>query len=45
MNLSTKEIASMLNITLEACRKRKERIAAKLELHDSMPLYDYLSTI
>jgi tetratricopeptide (TPR) repeat protein len=27
MNLSTKEISSMLNITADACRKRKERIA------------------
>lgn len=45
MNLSTKEIAAMLNITLEACRKRKERIAAKLELPDNMQLYDYLSGI
>lgn len=45
MNLSTKEIASMLNITLEACRKRKERITAKLELPDNVHLYDYLSTI
>ena len=45
MNLSTKEIASMLNITLEACRKRKERIAAKMELKDSSHLYDYLSVI
>src|SRR5690606_33387591 len=26
MNLSTKEISSLLNITVEACRKRKERI-------------------
>ncbi len=45
MNLSTKEIASMLNITLEACRKRKERVAAKMELPDSSHLYSYLSTI
>ena len=45
MNLSTKEIASMLNITLEACRKRKERVAAKMELRDSSHLYSYLSTI
>lgn len=45
MNLSTKEIATMLNITLEACRKRKERIAAKLELPDNVQLYDYLSAI
>lgn len=45
MNLSTKEIASMLNITLEACRKRKERIADKLELAENVHLYDYLSTV
>jgi hypothetical protein len=45
MNLSTKEIASMLNITLEACRKRKERIASKMELPDHSLLYDYLSSI
>lgn len=45
MNLSTKEIASMLNITLEACRKRKERIAIKMELKDSSHLYDYLSGV
>lgn len=45
MNLSNKEIASMLNITVEACRKRKERIAAKLELPDSSHLYSYLYTV
>ncbi|MEL1244725.1 tetratricopeptide repeat protein [Flavobacterium sp. DGU11] len=45
MNLSTKEISSMLNITAEACRKRKERIAAKMDLPEDISLYDYLSTI
>jgi tetratricopeptide (TPR) repeat protein len=45
MNLSTKEIASMLNITPEACRKRKERIAAKMNLLENTPLYDYLSAL
>lgn len=45
MNLSTKEIASMLNITAEACRKRKERIAAKMQLPENVSLYDYLSTL
>lgn len=45
MNLSTKEIASMLNITPEACRKRKERLAAKMELPENVSLYDYLSFI
>jgi len=45
MNLSTKEIASMLNITPEACRKRKERLATKMELPEDVSLYDYLSFI
>ena len=45
MNLSTKEIASMLNITAEACRKRKELIASKMQLPPNTTLYDYLSAI
>jgi tetratricopeptide (TPR) repeat protein len=45
MNLSTKEIASMLNVTAEACRKRKERLATKMELPEGTSLYDYLSFI
>lgn len=45
MNLSTKEIASMLNITPEACRKRRERIATKMEIGESISLYDYISSI
>ena len=45
MNLSTKEIASMLNVTPEACRKRKERISAKMQLPANVSLYDYLSTL
>lgn len=45
MNLSTKEIASMLNIAPESCRKRKERISAKMEIPDAISLYDYLATI
>ncbi|MDV6167535.1 tetratricopeptide repeat protein [Flavobacterium sp. DG1-102-2] len=45
MNLSTKEIATMLNITAEACRKRKERIAAKMNLPENVLLYDYLSSL
>jgi tetratricopeptide (TPR) repeat protein len=45
MNLSTKEIATMLNITAEACRKRKERIAAKMNLPENILLYDYLSSL
>ena len=45
MNLSSKEIATMLNITAEAYRKRKERIAAKMELPENVSLYNYLSTL
>lgn len=45
MNLSTKEISSMLNITSDACRKRKERIATRMELPSEIHLYDYLSTL
>lgn len=45
MNLSTKEIASMLNVTPEACRKRKERLADKMALPANVLLYDYLATI
>lgn len=45
MNLSTKEIASIFNITIEACRKRKERISKKLNLENSNDLYGYLSSI
>lgn len=43
MNLSTKEISTLLNITIEACRKRKERISNKMELPDKSDLYSYLS--
>lgn len=45
MNLSTKEISSLLNITVEACRKRKERIIKKMNLPEEINLYDYLSGI
>lgn len=45
MNLSTKEISSLLNITVEACRKRKERIIKKMELPEEVDLYSYLSAI
>tara|TARA_R110000823_G_scaffold298864_2_gene419405 strand:- start:81345 stop:82952 length:1608 start_codon:yes stop_codon:yes gene_type:complete len=45
MNLTNKEIASILNITSEACRKRKERISKKMDLEESSQLYAYLSII
>ncbi|QHS60498.1 tetratricopeptide repeat protein [Chitinophaga agri] len=43
MNLNTKEIASLLNITPEGCRKRKERITKKMQLIENTSLFDYLS--
>lgn len=43
MNLNTKEIASLLNITPEGCRKRKERITKKMQLADNTSLFGYLS--
>tara|TARA_B110000967_G_C18893433_1_gene568959 strand:+ start:290 stop:1921 length:1632 start_codon:yes stop_codon:yes gene_type:complete len=45
MNLSLKEISSILSITPEASRKRKERISKKLALTDSKQLYNYLSSV
>ncbi|RZJ50367.1 MAG: sigma-70 family RNA polymerase sigma factor, partial [Flavobacterium sp.] len=45
MDLTSKEIASMLNITLEACRKRKERIIQKLGISDDISLNAYLASI
>jgi len=45
MNLSTKEIASMLNVTAEACRKRKERISVKMNLPADVNFYDYLTSL
>jgi tetratricopeptide (TPR) repeat protein len=43
MNLNAKEIAALLNITPEGCRKRKERIAKKMQLPDNSSLFEYLS--
>ncbi|SDS91552.1 tetratricopeptide repeat protein [Winogradskyella sediminis] len=45
MNLTNKEIASLLNITPQSCRKRKERISNKLNVPEGMTLHTYLSTI
>ncbi|MGH2667172.1 tetratricopeptide repeat protein [Flavobacterium sp.] len=45
MNLNNKEIASMLNISQDSSRKRKERITSKMELPDSVNLYDYLASL
>ncbi len=45
MNLSIKEISSLLNITPDACRKRKERIGKKMDLQETAELFSYLSSI
>lgn len=45
MNLSNNEIAALLNITPQSCRKRKERISKKLNLPEDMSLSAYISNI
>lgn len=45
MNLSTKEISHLLNITPEACRKRRERISTKMGLSADMSIFNYLTTL
>lgn len=45
MNLNNKEIASLLNITPQSTRKRKERLAKKINLPEGESLYGYLSSI
>tara|TARA_R110002012_G_scaffold179482_1_gene345119 strand:- start:5950 stop:7587 length:1638 start_codon:yes stop_codon:yes gene_type:complete len=45
MNLSQKEIATILSISPDACRKRKERIAKKIGLSEGAELYDYLYSL
>ncbi len=45
MNLSYKEIASLLNITPQSCRKRKERISKKMNVPDELTIYTYLCAI
>ncbi len=45
MNLSTKEIAALLNITPKACSKRKERLLKKLNVSKELSLYSYLLAI
>ncbi|MBW2937417.1 hypothetical protein KXJ69_04830 [Aureisphaera sp. CAU 1614] len=45
MNLSYKEIASLLNITPQSCRKRKERISKKMNLSSNTSLHVYLANI
>lgn len=45
MNLGNNEIASLLNITPQSCRKRKERIAKKLNLPNDASLAAYIADI
>lgn len=45
MNLSNKEIAAIINISPDSCRKRKERISKKIELPENASLYSYLLTL
>ena len=42
MNLDTKEICTVFNITPDACRKRKRRLIIKMGLDEKKSLYDYL---
>ena len=42
MNLSNKDIASLLNITPESCKRRRQRIAKKMELDTSAQLFDFI---
>ena len=43
INLSSKEIALLLNITPEYCKKKKQQVARKMGLTDPRTLYAYLT--
>lgn len=45
INLSTKDISSLLNITPEYCKKKKQQIARKLGLESTKSLYAYLISV
>ena len=44
LNFNTKEISSLLNISIDTCKKKRQRLAAKLGL-ETTELYNYLLTI
>ena len=44
LDLETKEIASLLNITFDSCKKRKQRLAQKMNIITS-ELYRYLTNL
>jgi len=45
MNINLKEISTILNISYDACRIRKQRILKKLGLDTKVSLYDYIRNI
>ncbi len=45
INLSTKEIASLLNITPEYCKKKRQQLAKKMGFENTKSLFTYLSTL
>lgn len=45
MNIPTRDIASLLNITPESCKRRKIRLSKKLGLKSSVDIYPYISKI
>jgi DNA-binding CsgD family transcriptional regulator len=45
MNLSNKEIASLLNISLESVRTKKYRLMKKLNLSESLDFYNWILTL
>lgn len=45
MNLTTAEIASLLNISADSCKRRKIRISKKLGLETSAALYGYIMSL
>lgn len=45
MNLGNNEIAALLNISPQSCRKRKERISKKLDLPHNVSLNAYIASI
>ena len=44
IGLNNKEISSLLNITSEYCKKKKQKIARKMGLEDTHSMYQYLFT-
>lgn len=45
MNMTMKEIASILNINPDSCKRRKIRLSKKLELDSSADVYSYILSI